>query len=385
MTFGSIASFGDQSKWLGDPTQYDWVTNNQVLEYNGNVLLPMQNQSYGTVITSTRAVWYGTVSATLQTSFGQGVVSAFILMSGSKDEIDYEFVGSHTNQAQTNYYFQGVLNYTNEASVALSATNETFHTYEFDWNPDTITWKIDGQTARVLNRADTYNATTGEYMFPQTPSVIQLSLWPGGSSVNPEGTIEWAGGPINWDMPEFADPGYLYVTLKDLSITCGDVPSGTTVSGSKAYRFTNSTLLSSDVEITDDNTTLASFEAVGFDPEKGQAINVSGGQALPSNIGAQNVGNATVQVISGDSGATAISGTGKNTAQTLNGFATTSTTAESLPALTTTTSANPTAFAQGGSSETTTTSASKGAADVLTPAMAPALGGLAGILAFLLM
>lgn len=403
LTFGDTSNFGEQSKWLGDPSQYDFITNNQVLEYDGNLLLPMQNGSYGTVITSTRAMWYGTLSATLKTSHGAGVVSAMILMSGSKDEIDYEFIGSKVGEAQTNYYYQGVLNYTNQRAVSLSNTNESFHTYEFDWTPDKITWKVDGQTARELNREDTKNETTGEYMFPQTPSVIQLSLWPGGSDVNPEGTVEWAGGPIDWNMPEFSDPGYLYVTVKDMTIKCGDVPDGTSTSGSKAYKFKGDGLTSADVEITDDNTTLASYEGVGFDPSKGEAINVSG-QALPSNLagggngaGAGNLSgsNATVQVISGGGSAATVTGGGKGSksVQELNGFATTST--KDMPKATgdAEETADSTGFAQGSTDDSSSSdssddassssSSSQGAGAVVFPAVAPVLAGFVAVLAYL--
>jgi beta-glucanase (GH16 family) len=59
---------------------------------------------------STVYVWYGKISATLKTSKGKGVVSAFIFLSDMKDEIDYEWIGVDLNTAQTNWYFQGIPN-----------------------------------------------------------------------------------------------------------------------------------------------------------------------------------------------------------------------------------------------------------------------------------
>jgi beta-glucanase (GH16 family) len=38
-----------------------------------------------------------------------GVVTAFITMSDVKDEIDWEFPGANTTQAQSNYFWQGVI------------------------------------------------------------------------------------------------------------------------------------------------------------------------------------------------------------------------------------------------------------------------------------
>jgi beta-glucanase (GH16 family) len=55
-------------------------------------------------------MWFGNVQATFKTSRGAGVVTAFILLSDVKDEIDYEFVGADLESAQSNYYFQGIPN-----------------------------------------------------------------------------------------------------------------------------------------------------------------------------------------------------------------------------------------------------------------------------------
>ena len=44
----------------------------------------------------------------MKTSRGAGVVSAFVLFSDVQDEIDFEFVGTDLNTAQSNFYWQGV-------------------------------------------------------------------------------------------------------------------------------------------------------------------------------------------------------------------------------------------------------------------------------------
>ena len=64
----------------------------------------------GSLMASSAYVWYGKVSATLKTSQGQGVVTAFILLSDVKDEIDFEFIGAYLDDVQSNYYFQGITN-----------------------------------------------------------------------------------------------------------------------------------------------------------------------------------------------------------------------------------------------------------------------------------
>jgi beta-glucanase (GH16 family) len=68
----------------------------------------MAPDTVGTLLASTHYVWYGKISATMTTSQGAGVVTAFIMMSDAKDEIDFEFVGVDTQHAQSNYYWQGV-------------------------------------------------------------------------------------------------------------------------------------------------------------------------------------------------------------------------------------------------------------------------------------
>lgn len=70
----------------------------------------MAPDSVGTLLASAAYVWYGKISATLKTSRGAGVVTAFILLSDVKDEIDFEFIGADLQTAQSNYYFQGITN-----------------------------------------------------------------------------------------------------------------------------------------------------------------------------------------------------------------------------------------------------------------------------------
>ena len=48
------------------------------------------------------------MTANLTSSRGAGVVSAFILLSDVKDEIDFEFIGADLSNVQSNFYFQGI-------------------------------------------------------------------------------------------------------------------------------------------------------------------------------------------------------------------------------------------------------------------------------------
>jgi beta-glucanase (GH16 family) len=80
------------------------------VKYDDSVLLTMAPNTVGTLLMSSHYVWYGKISATMKTSQGSGVITAFILMSDMKDEIDFEFVGINMNTAETNYYYQGITN-----------------------------------------------------------------------------------------------------------------------------------------------------------------------------------------------------------------------------------------------------------------------------------
>lgn len=105
----SLDDISPNTQYLGDSSKANWVSSGTPVAYNGDaILLTMAPSTVGTLLTSTHYVWYGKVSATMTTSQGAGVVSAFILMSDVKDEIDFEFVGVDLENAQSNYYYQGV-------------------------------------------------------------------------------------------------------------------------------------------------------------------------------------------------------------------------------------------------------------------------------------
>jgi len=108
--FDDLSGIEANTKYLGDASTADWVSSGTPLSYNGQVLLTLAQGSVGTLLASTHYVWYGKVTAKMATSAGAGVVTAFILLGDSKDEIDFEFVGVDLTAAQTNFYSQGVTN-----------------------------------------------------------------------------------------------------------------------------------------------------------------------------------------------------------------------------------------------------------------------------------
>lgn len=255
-SFANLDGIVSNTKYLGDASTADWVSSGAPLPYDGKVLLTMAEGSVGTLLASTHYLWYGKVSAKLTTSGGKGVVTAFILLSDVKDEIDFEFVGIELESAQSNFYSQGVTNceYANsihdvdadnhcldnngENHTGIANTLTTEHEYEIDWTPDQITWSIDGREVRTQQRSETWNATSNRYDYPQTPARVQLSLWPAGLPTNGQGTINWGGGLVDWNS-EYVANGYYYAAFSEVRMQCYDPPPGARVQGSVSYTYDN--------------------------------------------------------------------------------------------------------------------------------------------------
>lgn len=186
----------------------------------------------------------------------------------------------------------------NGFNISTTNTVQNEHTYTIDWQPDQITWSIDGNVGRTLEKKNTYNTTDNKYHFPQTPSRVQLSLWPAGLPSNGQGTIDWAGGLINWDSP-YMQNGYYYAVVKEVTVECYSAPSDAQINGNKAYYYTNTEGLESDVAIGDNSTILGSLYASGEKPDYNPSASASGGsqpkqtaETVPgiSGGGAQQIG-----------------------------------------------------------------------------------------------
>lgn len=313
MKMNSMDGILDISKYLGDPDKADWVSQGEPVVAGGSVLLTMPKQSVGTVLASTVYMWYGNVKARMKTSRGRGVITAFILFSDVQDEVDYEWVGVDLETAQTNYYWHGLLNHTNSANISTSDSFKNWHEYELDWTPDELKWIVDGEVERSIKKADTYNATSRTFEYPQTPSRVMLSIWPGGDERNAQGTIDWAGGVIDWEHEDITGtPGYFYATVSDVEINCfnADNAPGTNKRRSYTYegdRFTNDTVIDGDL-----NTVLKSFQGSGLNTDKdddASATESGTARATPTNNqhtvpggGSTDPGNTNPGEDDGDSG-----------------------------------------------------------------------------------
>ncbi|KAI1085400.1 hypothetical protein F5B20DRAFT_518192 [Whalleya microplaca] len=319
----------DVGKYLGDATKADWVAQGTPLAHKGNTLLTMPPNSVGTVLASTIYMWYGKVSAKLKTSKDAGVVTAFILLSDVKDEIDFEFVGTELDIAQTNYYFQGIPDYTHSHNITdVSDTNENWHTYEINWTPDQIEWSVDGKVGRTQKKSDTWNSTSNQWDYPQTPSRIQLSVWPGGAASNGEGTISWAGGPIDWSSDAIKKDGYYYATVGEVDIECYKTDKAPGTNSGKSYTYDDARGTNDTIVDGDKDTVLKSLLGTGLDmdkelPSASSGASQSAQEVIPGLSGGgpgtngQAAGGTSGSSDSGSSGAT---GTGSAGAQCTDGF-----------------------------------------------------------------
>ncbi|KAF6233204.1 hypothetical protein HO173_008493 [Letharia columbiana] len=327
----SLDGITANTQFLGDASKANWVSQGTPLltPDNSAVILTLAEDgasASGTLLSSSHYVWYGKVSATMKTSRGAGVVSAFVLFSDVQDEIDFEFVGTDLNTAQSNFYWQGVTDYENEINLTVSEGGDTFsawHTYEVDWTPTSLTWSVDGNASRVLNKADTFNKTDNKYHYPQTPARIQLSLWPAGTTKSGQGTIDWAGGLINWNSQDVQTNGYFYSMYNDVNVECYPAPSDANGTGTVSYKYGDVDGLEGDIELTNDPTILGSFVADGTDMSKGKSnpsstSSTKGGSATatPTNLatvpGLSGAGGTDGTGVGGDSGSGSGSSSGSD-------------------------------------------------------------------------
>lgn len=152
----------------------------------------------------------------------------------------------------------------------MSDSYSNFHDYEIRWTPDKVEWYIDDTLGRTLNKNDTWNETTQNFDFPQTPARVQLSLWPGGLSTNSEGTIAWAGGEIDWESDDIKNYGYDFATFSEVVIECYNTTSAPGTNSGTSYTY-NSTRATNDTVVDgSEDTILASFQATGLNPDKGE-------------------------------------------------------------------------------------------------------------------
>lgn len=141
---------------------------------------------------------------------GQGIISSMMWLSDTLDEVDWEFFGTNTTHAASNYFGKGDSDFSNGGYHDTGFdVQDDYHNYTTLWTEDKLEWWIDGDLVRTLLRDE----ANGGKNFPQTPMRLSLGIWAGGDPRLAEGTREWAGGDTDYDKGPFK----MYV--KDVKIT----------------------------------------------------------------------------------------------------------------------------------------------------------------------
>jgi len=150
---------------------------------NGHAMIALETYNptafsfYGTDLRSNQSFAVGngihlTVRAKMNTATPGIVAGIFLyaLKPGSTtyhDEIDFELLTNRPNGVQTNIYANEKLGIGNVQFVPFtSGTITDYHTYEIKWEPNQVSWLVDGH----LVRTDTRHVPTG-------PMRFHLNIW----------------------------------------------------------------------------------------------------------------------------------------------------------------------------------------------------------------
>ncbi|MBS1324488.1 MAG: family 16 glycosylhydrolase [Oscillospiraceae bacterium] len=154
--------------WYKENTSFDGGVLNLTIDKDYSGKYNYSGAEYRTADT----YHYGYYETSMQAIKNDGVVSSFFTYTGPSennpwDEIDIEVLGKDTTKVQFNYYTNGVGNHEYMYDLGFDAS-EGFHTYGFDWQPDHITWYVDGKAVYTA-----YNN------IPSTAGRIMMNVWPG--------------------------------------------------------------------------------------------------------------------------------------------------------------------------------------------------------------
>ncbi|KAJ7284511.1 glycoside hydrolase family 16 protein [Mycena rebaudengoi] len=242
----------------GDPNKYDWVVDGGAVSVaNGELSMLLTETNDGVRLSSTRYIHYGTITTTMKTGRWKGV-------------IDWEFPGAATTQGQTNYFWQGLVTTPNHGGVSkgLSDTYSNYHDYTYS--------KLTIRSCGPFRRVDTI--VDGVTRFPNTPSRIQFSA-------SAPGTINWAGGMVNWrDKDYTAAGGHFTARVKSVAVKCGDpTPPGASVQG---YVYSGGTLSNPRIAFTNDSPVAGSGLPVPVVPRPSlSSVSVEGAATSASASG----------------------------------------------------------------------------------------------------
>lgn len=130
---------------------------------------------------------YGRFEAEMKASDALGCITAFFLYRPNASqftEIDFEISGKFPKAITINHWVDK-RSHNKEIDLTFD-TSKDFHTYVIDWQPNIITWEIDGKIV--------HSTTTA---VPNKPMQVIFNLWATKSK-------KWAGSIKDGKLPTFA-------------------------------------------------------------------------------------------------------------------------------------------------------------------------------------
>lgn len=168
----------------GDPFNCIWRERNGVFDDVLSMSVTAESGGYaGAEYRSRGKYGYGFFAVRMKAAACSGVISSFFTYTGPSngdpwDEIDIEFLGRDMSIVQFNYYTNGVGGHEFLFDLGFDASKK-FHEYAFDWQPDSITWYVDG--IAVYRVTDT---------LPVTPAQIMMNVW---NPIKADWSDKWSG------------------------------------------------------------------------------------------------------------------------------------------------------------------------------------------------
>jgi len=175
---------------------------------------PVDHQPFsGAEVQKTGFYGYGRYEVVMQAAAGSGVVSSFFTHTDATfgdphDEIDIEFLGNNTHRLHANIFAKGET----EGSIYIDLpfdASQAPHLYAFDWQPDTVSWFVDGKLVKTV--------TSAERKIPQTPGRVIMNIWTGSKA-----QYEWHGPPEFEDGTRATYYCVSFRALGDAGSQCSD-------------------------------------------------------------------------------------------------------------------------------------------------------------------
>jgi endo-1,3-1,4-beta-glycanase ExoK len=179
---------------------------------------------------TSKAYGYGRFEARARFAAGDGVISSFFLWKDGSEktgtfwnELDFEKVGADCH-VETNAIF-GDPSASHSTKHALQADLcGVYHTYAYEWTPDTITWLVDGTAIRSET-----GATAQAYAENASAAGMQFhfNVWPGDATFG--GNFDPATLPlhqyIDWVQYSSYESGAFTLAWRE-DFTAATLPEG---------------------------------------------------------------------------------------------------------------------------------------------------------------